>query len=115
MDRPDYYSKEDGKKIFIKSGHSYFALNYDEISRIEGLKDYVIFHTQKEKHIVYHSLKKLIAKLPDDFMRIHNSYIINVNYVKEISGNQVFIGNEQLPIGKSYKSCLIDSINKKII
>lgn len=99
------------KIVFIKTGKSILKLNTDEIIAIQGLGNYVQIHTSNnDKHIHYDSLEALLDKLPDEFMRIHNSYIINFIHIDKVENNHVFLSHLKIPVGPSRKECF----NKKI-
>lgn len=87
----------------VKSHHKTIKLRHDDILYIQGLREYVTYHTATEKLVALESLKKLESALPDDFMRIHKSYIVAMSKVDSILGNMLEINGTQLPIGGSYK------------
>lgn len=63
---------------FIKTDKKLVKLNFNEITVIKGLGNYVeIQTTENKKYIYYKSLKDLIENLPNEFMRVHNSHIVN--------------------------------------
>lgn len=101
--------------IFIKSDKNLIRLNYSDIYLIAGMKDYVVFYTGKEKHIVYHTLKKLEEILPEQFIRIHNSDIVNLEKINKIKDNHVYILDRSISIGNKYREKLLQNINKRII
>lgn len=89
--------------VLLKSGAKTHKTQIQDIFYIEGLKEYVTYHTNAEKIIVLQSLKKLEQDFhPDTFLRIHRSYIVNLNYVTAIAGNNLEINGQSLPIGKTY-------------
>ncbi|MDI9341357.1 MAG: LytTR family DNA-binding domain-containing protein [Sediminibacterium sp.] len=101
---------------FIKSDKKLIKLHFDNILFIKGLGNYVeLFTTKNKKYIYYKSLKELIDKLPDEFMRVHNSYIINMKNVDRIEDNHLIIGQHKISIAKSYKDCLLRSVNKLLL
>jgi len=106
-------NKQGSKTIYItlKSEHRIHKVNYDNILYIEGLKEYVIFHLKEGKRIItLEALKKLDEILPDNFMRIHRSYIINTNDVKALYGNNVEIGDQKIAIGKTFKNKVLATL-----
>ena len=91
-------------------------INFDDVNYIEGLNNYVIIHTQTGNHTVYLTMKEMEAGLwPDFFMRIHKSYIINIDKVTLLEGNMITIENEPLPVGSSYKNKVVKRINSYTI
>ena len=94
--------------ISLKAEHRIHKVHFDNILYIEGLKEYVIFYLKKGNRIItLESLKKLEVVLPDNFMRIHRSHIINKNEAKSLYGNMVEIGDQKIIIGKTYKDEVI--------
>ena len=90
--------------ITVNANHRIYKLNYDDIIFIEGLGEYVTFHTSDKKLIVLESLKKLAEVLPPSlFIRTHRSYIINKSKIESLYGNQIEIQDQLIPIGKTYK------------
>ena len=92
-------------------------MSYAETIFVEGLKNYVVIHTADEKHITYLSMIEIEKALPPArFMRIHKSYIINVDKIKSIDGNSVVLTSRvELPIGNSFKEAFLNLINAKTL
>jgi two-component system response regulator LytT len=92
--------------LFIKSDYKIRRINFSEIHYIEGLKDYVkIFLTGEKKPVLSLStLKTLEARLPHDrFMRVHRSFIVNLETVKVIERNRIVYGDVRIPVTDQYK------------
>ncbi|QZT37792.1 LytTR family DNA-binding domain-containing protein [Halosquirtibacter xylanolyticus] len=95
--------------LTIKADHRLYKINFNDIIFIEGQREYVTFHTKKRKVTAYYSLKSLIETLPaDQFIRIHKSYIVSIPSIETLEGNMLEVGGQKLPIGKSYKSSVMD-------
>lgn len=90
--------------ITVKADHKLYKLKFDDILYIEGLKEYVSYYTENQRIIALQSLKGLEETLPkDQFMRIHKSYIVNIEKIRTLEGNMVELAGKKLPIGKSYR------------
>lgn len=92
--------------LFIKSDYKIRRINFSEIHYIEGLKDYVkIFLNGEKKPVLSLStLKALEARLPADrFMRVHRSYIVNLETVRVIDRNRIVYGEVRIPVTDQYK------------
>jgi len=92
-------------------------LSYSEIIYIEGLKNYVVLYTTDNKHITYLSMREIEKLLPvSRFTRIHKSYIVNIEKIKSIDGNNVILPPSiELPIGISFKDGFIHLINSRTL
>jgi DNA-binding LytR/AlgR family response regulator len=93
--------------MFVKSDQKLIKIKFTDIEYIEGMKDYVKIFTPERMIVTLHTMKFFEANLPKEFLRIHKSYIINLDGIKSISGNEVEIRNQKLPIGSSYKENLM--------
>ncbi len=92
--------------LYFKSDRKTIKLNQSKISHIEGMNNYIIIHTIKEKHIVYKTMTEVINELNANFVRIHKSFIINKLMIKSFSKENVELSNTNLPIGKTYKTVI---------
>ena len=92
-------------------------LSYAETIFVEGLKNYIVIHTPDDKHVTYLSMNEIEKSLPATrFIRIHKSYIINVDKIKSIDGNSVVLTSKiELPIGNSFKEAFTNMINAKTL
>lgn len=90
--------------IFVKAERRFFRVNFREILFIEGLKDYVVIHTTKQRIITLMNLKGIHELLPiDQFLRVNRSYIVNKECVHSFSNNDVFIADQEISIGNTYR------------
>jgi len=100
--------KPEEDNIVVKSGYKIYKINYPDLIYIEGQREYVTFHTTRQKITSLASLKDLEKKLPSNlFVRIHKSYIISVKHIELIDKNILHIAGKKLPIGNSYKESLM--------
>ncbi len=99
--------------IFVKDGTKLVKVMWADILYIEGLKDYVTIHTRQQKVVSLQRLKSLEEQLPpDQFIRVHNSFIVSLRAIDTIHKNEVHIGAAALPISDSYKKSFRDFIEK---
>ena len=105
--------------IYVKSDYRIVRIDISSIRYIEAMSEYLrISCDDKEKPvIVLLSMKKIEEHLPTNtFMRIHRSYIINLNKIREVKKNHVILeGDASLPIGDNYKDTFMNYLNSKIL
>jgi len=90
--------------IFIKTGSDFQKIEIAAIQFIKSNGDYTQIFMPKDRYLVSQPLKYWLDKLnPKSFCRIHKSYLINVSHISKVSGNQIYIGEQILPIGRTYK------------
>lgn len=99
--------------VFVKDGTKLVKVFLDDILYVEGLKDYVTIHTTQQKIVSLQRLKTLEEQLPaEQFIRIHNSFIVSVNAISAIHRGEVQIGNIRLPVSESYKKSFKEWVDK---
>lgn len=103
--------------FFVKSEYKLVKVEIARIIYVEGLKDYVKIYTDGAKPIVTLStLKQMEARLlPHSFMRIHRSYIVNLNLISGVERNAVLLGRERVPIGDGYRQNIQSLIDRMTI
>lgn len=105
-------SFEGSHQLFIKTDSRLVKLKDEDILYIEAKGDYMLFKTKEKGHIVHSTMKNIEAKLdPNIFIRIHRSFIINLNEIIDIEDSSVLIEKKVIPISKSYKEGLMKRIN----
>ncbi|QZE14632.1 LytTR family DNA-binding domain-containing protein [Halosquirtibacter laminarini] len=107
----DSNTSSDDKFLMIKSEHRLYRLLFDDILFIEGSREYLIVHTTDANISTLMSFKKILEVLPSRlFIRVHKSFVVNKDKVKSLYGNQLEIGTTKIPIGKIYRSDVIDNL-----
>lgn len=105
-------NKDQEDYIFVKADSMLVRVNFNDIKFIEGMGDYVRIYTDKQRHTVLSTMKLFEKKLPNhQFLRIHKSYIVNIEHVNAIQGNSIPFGDKLIPISKSQKQDLMEKIN----
>ncbi|MGF1558011.1 MAG: LytR/AlgR family response regulator transcription factor [Flavobacteriaceae bacterium] len=96
--------EDDENYIFVNSSLKKVKLVLNEINWIEGLGDYVKVVTEDANILVLSTMKAFLEKLPkDQFLRIHKSYIVNLNKIKQFSSGAVDVGGQQIPLSRHKK------------
>ena len=101
--------------FFIKSGKAMVKVNHHDIHYIEGLKDYVIFRLKDDQHIVYKKMKDLETLLPKQFVRVQQSFIINLDQVIKIEDNHAFLPGKKIPIGARFRDQFMSNVKARLI
>ncbi|WP_225990299.1 LytTR family DNA-binding domain-containing protein [Flavobacterium sp. SaA2.13] len=99
--------------MFIKSEHESIKVFISEIKYIEGLKDYLKVNLSNGKYILTLSnFRNMMDKLPEKtFIRVHNSYVVNLKYITSVQRNRIVIDEYRIPISESYKKSFFERIN----
>ena len=97
--------------MMVKSEHKLVRINIDDIVYIEALREYVRIFTKDMNVMTLDTMKNMESRLPaEKFSRIHKSYIVALNKIGSLQGNQVEIQNKKLPIGRSFKNALMAAL-----
>lgn len=99
------------KHVFLNIDKALHKLFFDDILYIESDRNYLTFVTKQKKHIIIDTLKSWKTKLPKEFYQVHKSYIININHIQKIAGNEIFILQNRIPIGRTHKSTFLKEFN----
>jgi two-component system LytT family response regulator len=94
--------------MFVNVGYSLMKINFNEVTYVEGLKDYIQIHTSTSPKaaVVRMSMKNIEEELPAHFERIHKSFIVNLNKITAIRKNSLFVEDKELPVSDSYKQVI---------
>lgn len=101
--------------FFVNVEYALVRISVPEITHIEAMKDYVkIFLTTQNKPVLTKSTMKSIAEKlpPEQFMRVHKSYLVNLSKIEAIRGNQLTIGDHNIPISETQRSDLLKIIQR---
>ncbi len=104
--------------LFLKSEYKIRRINFDDILYIEGLKDYIKVYTSGEAKPVLslNSIKSLEQKLPEEkFMRVHRSYIVNLNKIETIERSRIIFGKTYIPVSDQYKDKFQEYLDKNFL
>jgi DNA-binding LytR/AlgR family response regulator len=93
----------ENEKIIFKDGYNVININATEILYLEAYGDYTKIVTEKKAYLTLATLSNFINLLPQGkFLRIHRSYVIAINKVKCFNLKSIDIGQNVLPVGKTY-------------
>ena len=104
--------------LFLKTDYRIVKVNIPDIRYVEAMSEYLKVWIQGEAKpiITLLSMKKMEERLPDYFMRIHRSYIINLTMIQEVNKNRVIMdADTYLPIGDMYKEAFQAYLDTKFL
>ena len=100
-------------ELYIRTNGKLVKLKYEEISFIETMDDYLIINTDESvKHIIHSTLSKMNDKLKGrTFLKVHRSYIINLEKINSIEDTHVMIQKKIIPVSKAHRKLLMEKVN----
>lgn len=100
--------------MFVKSERRFFKVNFKDILFIEGLKDYVIIQLPDQRIITKTSMKAIHELLPQTFLRVNRSYIVNTRQITSFDNNDIYIDKYEIAIGNNYRDIFFDEFVAKM-
>ncbi len=87
--------------LFLKKGHHFQRVPLEEIRFLEADGNYTTIHTKSSRFIYTMLLKRIEDILPpEQFMRVHRGYVVNIELVSGFEGNMLFMGDDRIPVSK---------------
>ena len=98
--------------LFVKFGKKFSKIYFSEIMYAEADKKYVRIITTKKAYLILSAMGSVEKVLPpNQFCRVHRSYIVSLQYMTDFENDLVYIGDKIFPMGKQYK----ESLHKRVI
>ncbi len=104
--------------LFVKSDYKTKRIIFNDILYIEGLKDYIKVYLWNDTKplLSINSLKTIEQKLPPSkFMRVHRSFIVNLNRIEIIERSRIVFGKVYIPISDQYKEKFQDYLDRNLV
>lgn len=100
--------------FYVKTDNKLERINFEDILFIEAMENYVSIFTLEGKVITLMTMKAMEALLPPErFLRIHKTYIIAMDKVQSIQGNEVRIGNKLIPFSRQNREVVLKRLTGK--
>ena len=102
--------------VYVKSERQFIKILLEDILYIESIKNHVVISTKEKKTTTLLSISQMEAKLPEQhFIRIHRSFIVNMNSIQQFSSTHIMVEKKHLPIGRLYKNEVLKRLQDDII
>jgi DNA-binding LytR/AlgR family response regulator len=102
--------------LFVRSEKRIEKVELKDILYIESFGNYVNIHTGQKKIVAYLTLKGLESQLPaQEFIKIHQSFLVSFSHISAIEGNQVIINNKSLPISRNYRESVMQIVEQRLL
>ncbi len=104
--------KDSGNDLYVNIDRRLIKIDIPTIYLIEARGDYILIKTSGKNYTVHSTMKKIEDKLPDSlFLKIHRSFIINVDKIIDIEDNSVLIEKDVIPVSRSNRPELMKRLN----
>jgi len=104
--KPGIIDTQNDSFIYVKSEKKNVKILLKDILFIESLKDYIKIHTLDKTIMTQVPISAIEQRLPDNFLRIHRSFIVAKDKITAYTQHDLEIGKFQIPIGRNYKAII---------
>ena len=99
--------------VFVKSDKVLHRVDFQSIIYVQADGDFVRVVTTETKHFLSNTLKYWSSILPErHFLQVHRSYLVNISKIEYIRGNEIITKAGKVPVGRSFKNKLLETIEK---
>ena len=99
------------RHIFVKTERKFVRIDLNDLLYVETIGDYAIFKTTHQQYTVHATLKSIDERLNyPNFFKVHRSFIVNLDKIKDIEDNNLIIKDKVIPISRTHRAQLMDRI-----
>lgn len=97
--------------FFIKSDGQFIKIKLEDVLYFESEKDYVFIFTEQKRYLTLLSLKQLEKELPPErFLRVHRSFLVALEKIELLDGNQLVIKDKRIPVSRSLQETIFNTL-----
>jgi DNA-binding LytR/AlgR family response regulator len=101
----------DDQFLYLNEDKTIHKIYLGEIRYIESFREYIKVHTGERAILTKVPISKIEEKLKlAGFARVHKSYIVSVRYIRAFNAGSVYIGDAEIPIGRTYKENVMKAL-----
>lgn len=89
--------------LFVKDGYNWVKINFNDLLYIKAEDNYSSLFEKDKRTLTRMTLQELLQKLPEVFVRVHKSYLVNTGAIEKMESHQLTIGGNKIPVSKSYR------------
>ena len=109
-DAPGLRCRAIAEAIFVQANKKKVKVNLDDILYVESLKDYIQIYLPGNKLVVKYGISAFARELDQRFLRVHRSFLINLDKVSAYTKHDIEIGEKEIPIGEKYKMKVLERL-----
>ena len=104
----------DDEFVFLKVDYRYVRVKLNDIIYIEGMNEYLKIYVKGNDPLLVHTtFKQMNGHLPDNFLQVHRSYVVNVNYILEVERSVILMeGGKRISISDSNKDAFMSYLGR---
>ncbi len=102
--------KNKTQQIIVRVDRQNKPIELDNLMVVESLADYVKLHLTSESVITKEKISQLQEKLPDNFVRVHRSFIVNKQHIGTFGKEELIVGDMKIKISRTYKKEALEAL-----
>jgi len=103
---------DSSEALYLNVDKTLHKIELSNILYVESDRNYITIVTVNKKLTFIDTLKNWIEKLDHNlFIQVHKSFVVNSKKIDKLSGNEIFVGDQKIPIGRTYKQILLQKLN----
>lgn len=109
---------EERKSLFVKVDYKYIRVEFSSISYIKGYGEYLQIYVEGRPNpvVTLSSFAAIMQQLPNNFIQVHRSYIVNIDLIERIEKNRIIVDNDTyIPVGDTYKAAFDRRVQERAI
>jgi len=114
VDTPTDVPMDESKLFFwIKTDKGHFKTAFSDLVFVQSIGNYIRLTLRNgETRLVLQTAKDLENQLPPQFVRIHKTYLVNLDFLSRVDGGRAFLGEMELPIGAMFRKDFLKKLGK---
>jgi two-component system LytT family response regulator len=100
--------------LFVKTNKTHQKVHLQNILYIEGDKEYIRLITTTGELLVFKRMKTIEEQLSHPFIRVHNSYIVNLEHMEKFADNHIIVADARIPVSDKYRARFLEYLNGKL-
>ena len=107
--QPTSIPQTENSSFFLKGDKKHLQIHTGDILFVEAMGNYSKVYLKNEMILSHEKISSLETILPaENFLRVHKSFLVAIDKIKLIQGNQIFIQEHTIPVGQTYRSKVND-------
>ena len=102
------FPQPERRYLLIKSGAKTYRCRVGDVLFLEKQGNYMEYHLKDKKVVTRETISEALAYLPDCFLQVHRSFIVNTMNVSRIESEQLFLSSRAVPVGPSFREEMVE-------
>ena len=102
--------QKEADALFVKDGYNWVKINFNDLLYIKAEDNYSSLFEKAKRIMTRMTLQELLQKLPENFVRVHKSYVVNIAAIEKLESYQLTINGIKIPVSKPFRETLKNKV-----